>query len=300
MTIPESQFETWSHQGAVSSSKSTHVSIRMALDQYEGYPDNINFDVYLQGSYKNDTNIRGQSDVDVVVMLKSSFYGDISGLPSEQQSLYKTNFGDATYNWPNFRADVFKALEQYYGHSEIKEGRKSIKIRNSTGNRLPADVVVCMEFRKYLKFLDYYSQEYIDGIEFFVPSENRWIVSYPKCHYENSIKKNSANATNGLYKPVVRIFKNARSYLIDHNVISDELAPSYFLEGLIYNVPNENFVEGFRETVYNILKWLSETDYGQFVSPSEQQLLFGNSPEQWNMSNAHQLVSSFIKLWNDW
>lgn len=63
MAIPESQLETWSHQGAVTTAKTTADSIRNALDSYSSWPDGIYFEVYLQGSYKNDTNIRGDSDI---------------------------------------------------------------------------------------------------------------------------------------------------------------------------------------------------------------------------------------------
>jgi len=300
MVIPETQLETWSHQGAVATSKATQESIKIALDQYKGYPENIDYEVYLQGSYRNSTNIRGDSDVDVIVELKSSFYGDTSTLPSNESSLYKSIYPDATYKWQNFRSNVLSALQDYYGNSVIKEGRKSLKVGNPTGSRLPADVVVCMQYRKYLEFPNFRDQKYVEGVQFYVPSENRWIISYPKLHYENGVKKHSPSATNGWYKPAVRIFKNARSYLIDHDKISSDVAPSHFLEGLIYNVPNDKFGTSYQNTFYNILKWACNVDYSQIVCQNEQLPLFGHTPEQWSEANAHQLISSLISLWNDW
>lgn len=236
MAIPETQLETWSHIGAIQSSKATHESIRNALDKYEGFPENINFDVYLQGSYKNNTNIRGDSDVDVVVELKSSFMRDISAMPSNEQSLYLNYYRNATYAWPDFRSDVLQALRDHYGNSIIEEGKKSLKVGNPNGGRLPADVVVCLEYRKYSRFISPFDEKFIGGMTFSVLSENRWIVSYPKLHDENCEKKNSKSATDGWYKPMVRIFKNARTYLIENNEIFDSLAPSYFIEGLLYNI----------------------------------------------------------------
>jgi len=35
MGIPESQLETWSHQGAVTTAEATHKSIRNALNSYK-------------------------------------------------------------------------------------------------------------------------------------------------------------------------------------------------------------------------------------------------------------------------
>ena len=67
MPIPESQLETWSHQGATVTSAATHRSIRAALDAHD-WPDAMRLNPYLQGSYANATNIRGNSDVDLTTI----------------------------------------------------------------------------------------------------------------------------------------------------------------------------------------------------------------------------------------
>jgi len=71
MAIPESQLERWANQGAVATAKLTADSIKRALNSFSGWPNGIKFEVYLQGSYKNNTNIRGDSDVDVVAQLNA-------------------------------------------------------------------------------------------------------------------------------------------------------------------------------------------------------------------------------------
>ena len=147
MPIPESQLETWSHQGAVQTAKRTHESIRNALDSHT-WPIGVSKpEVYLQGSYKNTTNIRGDSDVDVVAQLNSPFQKDLSELPDYQKNLYDQAYGDATYLWRNFREDVITALRNYFGYSAVDDtGNKSIKVAEGS-NRLPADVVACMQYR---------------------------------------------------------------------------------------------------------------------------------------------------------
>ena len=85
MGIPESQLETWSHQGAITTANATHESIRNALNSYE-FPDGVDFEVYLQGSYKNDTNIRGDMDVDLAVQINSTFYSNLS--EEQKRNLY--------------------------------------------------------------------------------------------------------------------------------------------------------------------------------------------------------------------
>ena len=164
MGIPESQLETWSHQGAVTTSKNTHESIRTALNSYER-ADSIKFDVYLQGSYRNSTNIRGDSDVDVVVQLNPHFYADISALSETEKTLYQAAHSDAAYSWKDFRVDVLRALHDYYGASVVSEGNKAVKVAKGS-NRLPSDVVICLHYRKYLRFHSTRDQQCVEGIAF--------------------------------------------------------------------------------------------------------------------------------------
>ena len=153
MAIPNSQLEAWANQGSVTTAKKTHESIRNALDMWT-WPDGVEFETYLQGSYKNSTNIRGDSDVDLVVQLNSTFLPDLSQLTESEREQYNRCYSDATYKWENFRADTIKALRSYYGSPAVEEGNKSIKISGSS-NRLLADVVVCLQYRKYIRFHSY-------------------------------------------------------------------------------------------------------------------------------------------------
>lgn len=123
MGIPESQLETWSNQGAVKTAKVTADSIKYALSIYEDWPDSIDYKVYLQGSYKNNTNIRGDMDVDVVAQLDSTFY---SNLTEEQKR--QLGLSPSSYGWSEFRLDVKKALTDYFDSSSIVEGNKSLKV----------------------------------------------------------------------------------------------------------------------------------------------------------------------------
>lgn len=302
MGIPESQLETWSHQGAVTTSKATHESIRNALDSYE-WPEDVKIEVNLQGSYKNSTNIRGDSDVDIVVQLNSRFAFDISKLSEPEKELhgatYRATYSNATYSWENFRADVLTALRAYYGSSAISEGNKSLKVAGGSG-RLPADVVGCLRYLMYQRFQSVDDQRYVEGIAFLALRENRWINNYPKLHYDNGVNKNAHNRTKGRYKPTVRVFKNARTYLVDHDVIAKDLAPSYFLECLIYNVPDEKFGSSYQDTFCDVVNWLLNADFGDFMCQNEQLRLVGSTPEQWSIGNAKRLIQKLIELWNNW
>ena len=296
MSIPESQLETWSHQGAVTTAKNTHESIRKALDPHT-WPTGVNYEVYLQGSYKNTTNIRGDSDVDVVAQLDSTFQSDLSELTDYQKILHKQAHPDATYLWENFRDDVLTALRNYFGYSTVNIGDKSLKVAGSS-NRLPADVVACIQYRKYRYFNSVNDQDYIEGMLFYTLRERRKVINYPKVHYQNGTRKNGR--TNSRYKPTIRVFKNARTYLVNQGIINKELAPSYFLECLLYNVPDVNFTFNYQDTFCNIVSWLQQANMINFLCQHEQFRLFGNTPEQWSFSDAQYFLQMLVNLWNNW
>lgn len=184
--------------------------------------------------------------------------------------------------------------QRYYGDDRVREGRKSLKVQTYY---LPADVVVCIQYRKYNQ-PPRSALDFVEGMTFWVPSENRWVINYPKLHYENGKRKNQA--TDGLYKKTVRLFKNARTYLIDRGDATQDLAPSYFLECLLYNVPNSKFSGSFQKILYETISWLLQAQLSNFICQNEQMPLFGNTPEQWTTDNAKRFIRHMVDLWNNW
>lgn len=299
MSIPELQLETWSQQGATTTAQTTYQSVQTALRADTSLIKYYDFDVYLQGSYRNTTNIRGDSDVDVVVELNSVFNSNVSSLTTDEVSAYHRSYSDASYTFGEFRSEVLASLMAYYGSAAVSEGNKSIKVDSGT-SRLPSDVVPCLEHRKYNYFMNTSQQSYVEGIVFYTRRENRRVVNFPKVHYENGArKKNDAN-TRGSYKPTVRMFKNARSRLVNNGVIESDVAPSYFVECFLYNVANDAFSGDYGDRYINVLSWLANADFDSFVCQNEQTPLFGDTPEQWSKGNAIELLAALIKSWRDW
>jgi hypothetical protein len=110
-----------------------------------------NFQVFLQGSYGNDTNIYAESDVDVVIRLDDCFRSDLSNLTEEEKATYKSAFRDATYAHADFKRDVLSVLTSQYG-AAVKSGEKAIVV-NPSGSRRKADVIVAIQYRRYFTFL---------------------------------------------------------------------------------------------------------------------------------------------------
>ncbi len=291
MAIPETQLSTWSDHGAQDLSKRTHEAIHRVLDAYR-WPTGMTREFYLQGSYRNDTNIRGDSDVDIVLELTSAFDHDASSLSQYERDMLDSSFQPATYGWNDFRRETLKALEGGFGRGMVAQGNKSIRLK-ADPPRLAADVVVCMKHRRYS---NYYS--YTEGITFWALNDKRWIINYPKEHHKNGASK--SNRTWDRYKRTVRMFKNARNQLQSIGRIRANLAPSYFVECLLFNAPDWAFQTSFQETYCSIVNWMAQSKLDELVCQNGQQWLFGPSPEQWSVADAKALANQFAHLWNDW
>lgn len=290
MAIPETQLETWSHQGATVGSANTHNSIRVALAQHS-WPDGMNYDAYLQGSYPNYTNIRGNSDVDLVIESSSVSYSNLS--EDEKRQL---NIGRGSYGYWDFRNEVLTALTSYYDAGLVDaSGQKSIKIRAS-GNRLAADVVPCITYKRYRNW-----KVVAEGITFWTLSSNQQIINYPKLHLQNGSAKN--HRTNGHYKPAIRMFKNARERILTNNPLLEGHYPSYFVECLLYNVPDDCFVNSFTGTYCDVVNFLlsqNSQNLAEFWCQNQQLLLFGDHSTQWSTINAQDFVNRLCDLWEQW
>lgn len=287
MAIPESQLEIWSHQGAITTAKRTHESIRTALAEHE-WPEVMRWEAYLQGSYKNSTNIRGNSDVDLVVEGGPSFYH--SGLTEDQKR--QLGITPAQFNFAQFRNEVIAALTTYYSNDLIDttSSDKCIRVIGGSG-RLNADVIPCMEYRRYKG-----TQLTSKGMTFFTIPGDKQIINHPKLHYQNGVAKNGDYRTWGRFKGMVRVFKNAREHFTeDANDYS-----SYFIECLMYNVPDECYLPDSASSYVAIVNYLSSADISKYVTQSQQEFLFGDGSTQWSVPDAKQFVHKLAELWKRW
>jgi hypothetical protein len=236
--------------------------------------------------------------VDVVVQHNLSFRRDLSRLPLTQKLQYNGNFGDASYGAKEHRAEVLRALQRYFGAAVVVSGPKAIKV--TTPNGRTVDVIPALEYRDYVRFATLSDQSYISGISF-DDLAGQAIVNFPKQHMQNGEAKNAAGRTNGKYKQTIRMFKNARSCAVDKELLADDVAPSYFIECLLYNVPDSLFVSERQQTFENIWNFLwSRINVQTAVCQNGRAPLFGTSPQQWTIQRAASLLTALQHLWNRW
>lgn len=294
MPIPEEQLETWSNQGATVTSQQTYTSIRTALERYN-WPQDVRYEPYLQGSYANYTNVWDDSDVDVVVELTTTFRPDGSRLSDEERTRL-SRLPPAAYRWANFRADVLQALRNHYGVGRVREATKCLEVV-ATGGRRNSHIVPSLELMNFVTFPDFANATYVKGISFWTTNTVE-IWNYPKDHIANGAAKNTA--TNGRYKPTIRMFKNARTALVDSRQISGGAVSSYFLECLLYNVPKEQYTGSNQQVYANVVNYLVSADMRPFMCQNGRLLLFGTLPTQWTEDAARAFVSQLVGLWRNW
>lgn len=293
MSIPPQQLQTWSNLPDSGRYSETYASIVQAIhsaDELVRYQ----YDVYLQGSYANATNIRADSDVDVVVELTSSFRSDISTLSGFELHQY-LSLSDSTVTLDEFRRDILAALRAKYGWGQVTEGSKCLKVAGS-GRRLPVDVLPAQQYRLWRSVS---RSDYEAGIVFRT-RDGRDVVNYPKQHRDNGRAKHAA--TNRNYKGLVRAVKNARRRLVEDGLLSRDVSPSYFVECILYNVPTSSYTWDISETYLNVLIWLGENQ-GRLAGlrcQNEITDLFGPTPEQWDTERASQLILALLKQWSNW
>jgi hypothetical protein len=94
------------------------------------------------------------------------------------------------------------------------------------------------------------------------------------------------------------MFKNVRNYLVRRGELEDSLAPSYFLECLLYNVPDAAFGTSWVNTYRAVLQRLWTTPLSGYVCQNGVDSLFGPSAVQWNQQAALQLLTALVAQLN--
>src|SRR5262249_19353361 len=151
MATPQRQLETWPHQGATNASAPAYRRIELALQASAAPLLHRSIEIFLQGSYRNATNVYGHGDIDVVVMSTDTFYSNKHLLPVDQRMAHEAHYSPSTYEWSQLRAETIVALCAAFGPQAVSPGSKSIKVRTGIGSK-DADVVPAMEFRRYSHF----------------------------------------------------------------------------------------------------------------------------------------------------
>lgn len=282
----EETLKNWAKPASTTEEQRISNAIKMIKEAIQNHNDlkYKDIEIFVQGSYANNTNVRTKSDVDVCVMLKDTFY-DVypSGYTREDYG-----FSSGENSFYDFRKDVINALKNKYGKENIKPGNKSIKME-STSYRVEADAVPAFQYRNYKIISSTDKNHFIEGIKFYSNS-NEEVINYPKEHIENGKRKNTN--TQRKYKRTARIFKRIRHQMIQDNIPVKKCISSFLIESLLFNVEDCQFTydEPWNNKIKDIIKYLQDNDKLNYTEVSGKLNLFDDT-RKWDIDS----VDKFLK-----
>jgi hypothetical protein len=263
--------------------------IRNAIEAHTAFAD-TDYCIYAKGSYANNTNVRIDSDVDIVVECQECIYYDYGSSVAPSSSVSDPYSGQWTpVRW---RAEVAAAIINYFGKSGVDgSGAVALVVSEVPGSRPSADVVPSFAFRRYWSSD---RSRYSVGSKVFTTSGAQ-IVNWPQQQLENGREKN--DQTGRRYKNYVRALKNAENYLARNGTIT--MKPSYLMECLVWNVDNETLCagdldDGFRDTLLWLWQHLEMYVQKEWLEPNMLKYLFG-AKQKWTVKDAKDLV---LATWN--
>ncbi len=227
--------DSWRKPASETEEQKISNAISMIKDAINAHDSLKNKDIefIVQGSYGNNTNIKLDSDIDVCVMLKDTFYFEFrEGVKKEEYGII-----DGTNSFSDYKKLIIEALIKKFGVEHITVGNKSIKIKSNT-YRVQADVIPAFQFRNYKNDTENKAGNFIEGIKFFSSTSDS-IINYPKVHILNGINKNTNTARK--FKRTVRLYKRIKNKMIEDGKPVPNGITSFLIEGLLWNTPNDTF-----------------------------------------------------------
>lgn len=202
-------------------------SYSYALDLRQRYTGK-KITLLVQGSYANRTNISTESDVDVAVILESTF------IPKYRNGVTDSDYGfsDGTFSVYELKDEVQDALNQHFRGQGVVRHDKCIKVTGNT-YRVNADVVPAYRYRDYSDDYLCDNGNYVGGIEI-RPDSGGKILNYPEQHIRLGIAKNKVTKYN--FKKCVRIIKNMKEKMKEDGYEVSSKISSFGLESLLWNV----------------------------------------------------------------
>lgn len=297
----EQAFRTWSKPSSDTEADKQDNAIRMIKDAIWEYVPLRTYDisVFAQGSYRNNTNVKQESDVDICVCCNDTFWSDYT---FADYGAVQAGVSDAPYTYNQFKNDVQSALEQKFGKDGVRRGAKAFDVRPNT-YRVDADVLAAFAHRRYQKktpnlltggYIYDYSKPV--GAEFISDTGIR-VVNWPEQHYTYGVLKNKL--TGYRFKSAVRVLKNIRYDMDDAGVKAAKAVPSYLIECMLFNVDDRAFeknssVELMQSLIVECYK-ATATDEAcrAWLEVNEMKYLF-HLTQPWTRTQAHEF---FLAAW---
>lgn len=243
--------------------------------------------VYAKGSYANNTNVRRDSDVDIVVECQACNYYDY--MPGQEPTTLVGTPYEGEWTPGKLRDEVTTALNNAFGSSAVdSSGKIALVVAAVPGSRPSIDVVPSFD---YFLYDDLQRNSSRRGSCVWPKTGLTKIVNWPDQQLANGREKNQR--TGQRYKNYVRALKNAENVLVKAGIIGAK--PSYLMECLVWNVADSTMMsgtldDGFRGTLVELWQGLADDgDYTEWTEPNDIKYLFRNG-QKWSRSDAKEIV----------
>ena len=267
-----------------------------AINSRDAFEDS-DIEIYAKGSYRNRTNVRLDSDVDISVELKDCMYYEYFRDVDTSQAPTATPYSGG-WTPDKWRAEVIAALEEYFGSSSVDTtGKIAINIPAVAGSRPSIDIVPSFDFTRYDDAAQTPSRA-SNGSCVFPKGSYTKTVNWPQQQYDNGVLKN--DNTGRRYKRFVRALKNSENVLVKAGLI--EPLASYLMECLIYNVDNyyfnvttDDLEQSFGRVLLALRERLKLDETEPMVEPNELKYLF-RGDKKWTIKDAIGLVDNTLSF----
>lgn len=283
----ESAFAAWAQAPGTTEQDRCENAERAIRDAIEA-SDKLNYRgirVFAHGSYRNRVNVRKESDVDIGILCRDTFFFELpAGYTREQFGLNTP----ATYQFAQFNNEVEEALVNHFGRTAVHRGNKAFDVR-ANSYRVDADVAPFFEHRWYLP-----NGRYHEGVEL-LPDDGGIVINWPEQHYQKSVTKNTA--TSRAFKGVVRILKRLAIEMDGAGIKTTSVCPGLLIECMVNNVPNAHFNHlTWHQTVREVLAvlfnaTLADEHCSNWTEVSELKWLFHPS-QKWTRTLAHEFLGA--------
>lgn len=286
--VTEEQLTGWTGPSSDTEQDKQDRTDRMVTDAVNAHPafEGCSLSIYPKGSYANQTNVRADSDVDIVVQCHECQYWD-EAQPGARNDAAGTYQG--IWTPPKLRSELVAALQAKFPGQVDASGSTAIVVRSSSA-RIDSDVVPSFNYRYYFA-----SGSHRDGTKVFKKIGGS-VVNWPAQHLAMGQAKDAR--TNGRFKQAVRILKRVENLMVQAGAHRE--VPSYFTECLVYNVPDSILLRStWTDTMKGVLFHVWEGTSGaeptdaaeRWLEVNECKWLF-SSAQKWARIDGHDLAQA--------
>lgn len=248
--------------------------------------------IYLQGCYACKTNTKFQSKIEVIVEITKTRDYDYETMTPKDMKVHDNFFIDFDHYFSvkRFKQALVAELNKLL-NVKISVGTTTILIPAFEPIKHSIDVFPCFKF----KYFNQHGGSVRSKLVYDQRLDEHFLM-FTNLHAVNGNLKDSM--TRGNFKRMVRFLKNLVAISSRENNIIHYVR-GYYIECLLYNVPNEMYYsnDGKLSSVFlKIINWLNFSNLDDFICQNQVWSLWGNADGFWDKGSARRFINDLIEF----